>query len=76
MFAKYKTLVVHMNNDLNHVVVTETNFEYICDIEVIMGLMCIMPMLKALLAFIKFAQACDTFSCDFVVNVKLCCVEL
>jgi hypothetical protein len=65
-----------MNNDLNHVVVTNTNFEYLCDIEVIMGLMCIKPMLKALCALIKFAHACDTFVCDFVTNVKLCCVKL
>jgi len=76
MFTKYKTLVVHTNNDLNHVVVTKTNFEYFCDIEMIMGLVCIMPMLKAFHALIKFAQACDTFVCDFVTNVKLCCVEL
>jgi len=76
LFVEYKTLMVHMNNDLNCVVATKTNLEYLCDIEVVMGLMCIMPMLKAIHALIKFVQACDTFVCDFVTVVKLCCPKL
>jgi hypothetical protein len=48
-------------NDLNHVVATKTNLEYHCDVEVVIGLMCIMPMLKVVHALIKFVQACDTF---------------
>jgi hypothetical protein len=46
MFVEYKTLMVHMNNDFNHVVATKTNLEYLCDVEVVTKLMCIMPMLK------------------------------
>jgi hypothetical protein len=47
-FVHYKTiLVIHMNNNLNHVKTTKTKFlEYFCDIEVVMGLICIMPMLE------------------------------
>jgi hypothetical protein len=65
-----------MNNDLNCVVATKKNLEYFCDVEVVMGLMCIMPMLKVVHALIKFVQACDTFVCDFVTIVKLCCTKL
>jgi len=72
VFVEYKTLMVHMNNDLNHVRPTKTNLEYLCDVEVVMGLMCIMPMLKVVHALIKFVQACDTFVCDFLIVVKLC----
>jgi hypothetical protein len=61
LFVEYKTLMVHMTNDLNHVVATKTNLEYLFDIEVVIRLMCIMPMLKVVHAFIKFVQACDTF---------------
>jgi hypothetical protein len=70
MFVDYKTtLVVHMNNNLNHVVTTKTKFlEYFCDIEVVMGLMCIKPMLAVVHALIKFAHAHDM--CDFVTVVK------
>jgi hypothetical protein len=44
VLAEYKILMVHMNNDLNHVVATKTNLVYLCDVQVIIGLMCIMPM--------------------------------
>lgn len=60
MFSEYKTLVVHMNSDLNHVVATKTNLKYLRDIEVIMGLTCIMPMLEEIHALIKFIHAHDT----------------
>jgi hypothetical protein len=62
VFVEYKTLMVHMNNDLNRVVMTKTNLEYLCDIEMVIGLMCIMPMLKVVHALIKFIQACETFA--------------
>jgi len=61
VFVEYKTLMVHMNNDLNCVVVTKTNLEYLCDIEMVIRLMCIMPMLEVVHALIKFIQACKTF---------------
>jgi hypothetical protein len=54
--------MVHMNNNLNHVMATKTNLEYVCDIEMVMGLKCIMPMLKVVHAFIKFALAHDAFA--------------
>jgi hypothetical protein len=61
VLIEYQTPMVPMTNDLNHVVATKTNLEYLCDVQVIMGLMCIMPMLKVVHALIKFVQACDTF---------------
>jgi hypothetical protein len=69
VFVDYKTiLIVHMNN-LNRVVTTKTKFlEYFCDIEVVLGLICIMPMLEVVHALIKFAHAHDM--CDFVTIVK------
>ncbi len=70
MFIQYKTLVVHMINDLNHVAVAKTNLEYLCNIEVVVGLMCIMPMLEAIHALIKFVQAHDTFFYDFVTIIN------
>jgi len=76
LFVEYQTLMVHMNNDLNYVVATKTNLEYLCDVEVVMGLMCIIPMLKVVHVLIKFVPTCNTFVCDFVIVVKLCCVKL
>jgi hypothetical protein len=54
MFAEYKTLMVHMIDDLNRVVATKTNLEYLWDIQAVIRLMCIMPMLKVVHALIKF----------------------
>jgi hypothetical protein len=41
-----------------------------------MGLACIMFLLESIHILIKFAQVCDTFVCDFVIVMKMCCVEL
>jgi hypothetical protein len=41
-----------------------------------MGSAYIMPLLESLHVHIKFTHACDTFVHDFVIVVKMCCVEL
>jgi hypothetical protein len=41
-----------------------------------MGFICIMLMLEIIHEFIKFAQRSDTFVCDFVKTMKMCCVNL
>jgi len=40
-------------NNLNHVMTQKTNLEYVRNIEMVMKLKCIMPMLKVVYAFIK-----------------------
>jgi hypothetical protein len=65
-----------MHDDLHIVVTTNTNLQYLYDIEVVMGPTCTMFLLESVHAFIKFVQAHDTFVCDFVINMKMCCVEL
>jgi hypothetical protein len=50
-----------MNDDLHAIEVTKNIFEFLCDVKVIMGLTCIMPMLEAMHELIKFAQCHDTF---------------
>jgi hypothetical protein len=76
ILVQYKTLVVKMHDDLHIVVTTNTNLQYLYDIEVVMGPTCTMFLLESVHAFIKFVQAHDTFVCDFVINMKMCCVEL
>jgi len=41
-----------------------------------MELVCIMLLLELVHVLIKFAQAHNTFVCDFVVVMKMWCVEL
>ncbi len=68
--------MVKLCDDLYIVIIAKTNCQYICDIEVVMGLACIMLMLEIVHAFIKFAQVHDIFVCDFVTTMKICCIEL
>jgi len=68
---KYKTLVVRMNDDLNIVATTKTNFMYLFDIELMMGLTYIMLMLEVVHVLIKFVQGQETYVCDFVTTIKI-----
>jgi hypothetical protein len=65
-----------MTDDMNVMVVTQTNLGYLCDIKVVVGLTCIMFFLKVVHVLIRFAQLKDNFVCDFVTFVKMCCAEL
>ncbi len=63
------------NDDMNTMVVAKTNMGYLCDIEMIMGLICIMPLLEAMHTLIKLVQGQNIFVYDFVTSIKSC-VEL
>ncbi len=76
VLAKYKTLMLKMNDDLNIVAYTSTNLGYLYGIEAMMGLTCIMLMLEVIHVLIKFVQGHKTYVCVFVIVVKMCCVEL
>jgi len=76
VLVKYKSIVVKMIHGMNVMATTHTTFEYLCVIEVAMGLTCIMPLLKVMHVLIKFAQSKNNFVCDFDKFVKMCCAEL
>jgi hypothetical protein len=76
VLVKYKSLVVRMNYDLGMIEVARPTLEFSCDVKVVLGFMCIMPMLGVVHDLIKFAQKNDTFVCDFVGVMKMCCALL
>ncbi len=59
-----------MNDDMNILTTTKINLRYLCDIEFIMGLICIMPLLEVRHVFMKFVSG-DTFVYDFVILIKM-----
>ncbi len=61
VFVKQKILVVKMSDDLHAIEVTKNIFEFLCDVKVIMGFTCIMPMLEGMHELINFAQHHDAF---------------
>jgi hypothetical protein len=76
VLEEFKTLLVRMVEDaiINEFVVA--NYELLCDIEILMGLTCLLPMLEALQGLNKYAQNKKTFIYDFMVSVKLGQVDL
>jgi len=59
VLTKYKSLVVKMNDDLTMIETARPTLEFLCDVKVVLGLMClmcIMPMLEVVYDdLIKFA---------------------
>jgi hypothetical protein len=59
-----------MNDDANSKTVANTNYELLCDVEIVMGLTCVLPTLEVMQSLNKLVQNKDTFICDFVSAVK------
>jgi hypothetical protein len=56
VLAKYKSLMLKMNGDLATIETSRPTLEFLCDVKVVLGLMCIMPMLEVVYDdLIKFA---------------------
>jgi hypothetical protein len=47
------------------------NLDLFCDLHMLMGMFCLLPLLESVNAIIKFAQRRDIFICDFVAIVKI-----
>jgi hypothetical protein len=62
-----------MNDNLHAIATMRTSLQFLCDVEVVMGFICITPMLKAMHELIKFDQSHDLILfCDFTRVVKMC----
>jgi hypothetical protein len=51
--------------------IAKTNCEFLCDVETLLGLLCVFPLLKLGQGLSKFAQGHGTIICDFVSTFKL-----
>jgi hypothetical protein len=49
---------------------TKPNIKLFCDIEVPLGLACILPILECFKNLFKFAQTCDVFIFYFIIAIK------
>jgi hypothetical protein len=54
MMAEYKTLLVKMAMDYNLDQPTKLNYEHLCDLQILLELACILPMLESMHVLIKF----------------------
>jgi predicted glycosyltransferase involved in capsule biosynthesis len=76
ILTKYKTIVIQIFNEQTSHDITKSSLELFCDVEVFLGLTCIIPMLELVQSLSKFAQNQDIFICDFVTIVKKCEAQL
>jgi hypothetical protein len=56
VFTEYKILVVKMNDDAINTPNARINYELLWDVEIVMGLTCVLLMLKAIHGLNKLAQ--------------------
>jgi len=55
---------------------TSKNLSALCDVELILGLPCLLSLFECVHKFIKIAQGQDVFVCDLVEAIKLAQLEL
>jgi hypothetical protein len=67
-----KTLFVKMAIDNANVELAKAKLLNLCDIDMIFGLPCILPMFKFVNSLIKFAQGRGIFVCDYIATIKIC----
>ncbi len=63
-----------MDSFTNHQ--AKLNYEHLCDLQILLVLACILPLLESIHALVKFAQMQDMFVCDLVAIVKVCQVDI
>jgi hypothetical protein len=49
----------------------KANLLNLCDIDMILSLLCILPMLESMNGLMKFVHIKDFFICDYVVIIKI-----
>jgi hypothetical protein len=69
---EYRTLVVKMMEDQNEVESARTSFHHLIDIQIVLSLSCLIPMLKCLHNLMQLGQKRDVFICDFLSALKHC----
>jgi hypothetical protein len=74
--AKYKTLIAKVSKDQIENEATRSNLQKLLDLELILGLHCILPLFELVHTLIKNIQGKDIYICDFVEAIKMRRVKL
>jgi len=67
VLCEYHPLLMKMALDSLTIALATSNLELLYDVEIMLSLACLVPMLEIFNTLVKFVQ-----SCDFVVAVKIC----
>jgi len=69
---EYCTLLMKITLDAPTISFTKSNLCLLINVEMLLGLNVVMPLLEVMHSLIKFAQLQDMFMCDFITTVKIC----
>jgi hypothetical protein len=72
VMSMYMPLVAKMVEDNPFLMVAMDYFELLCDVNLLVFLSCLLPMLEIIHPLIKFVQKWDVFVCDYVATIKIC----
>jgi hypothetical protein len=76
LLIEYKSIVVKMYMHAPKSKLVQDNLDLLCDLELVQGLPCILPMLEVVHTLIKYVQRRGVFICEFLDIVKSTRVEL
>jgi hypothetical protein len=68
VLGKYKSLVVKMHTNAPKSKLAQENLDLSCDLELVFGQPCILPMLEVVHTLIKYAQRQNYFICEFMMT--------
>jgi hypothetical protein len=71
-----RTLLVKMSQDAETMPTAKACFNDFIDIQIVLGLACIMPMLRTMYNLMQYAQKNDVLICYFLNAIKICQTNL
>jgi hypothetical protein len=70
VWYQYKPLLVKMVEDVATVDNAKANYELICNVETLLGLPYVLPLLECVQSLNNFAQSYQVFICDFIATCE------
>lgn len=65
-----------MPKDKKLIKLAKKNLGFLCDIQILLGLSGLLPLLRCVQSLMKFAQGRDLFVCDYVAAIQVCMAEI
>jgi hypothetical protein len=69
---KYCTFLMKMPVDVTTITFAKSNLCLLTDVEMLLKLNVVMPLLEVVHSLIRFTKLRDVFVCDFIAMVKIC----
>ena len=92
VMSKYRPLIVKMFTDSKRPLedslgskakidkklmeIAKKNLAHLTDVQILLGLSGLLPLLKCVHSLMQFAQARDVFVCDYVSAIQMCIAEV